>query len=259
MSLQDSSLQDLFLLNNMQAIITGGAGSIGLRTAIAMAKQGAEVVLVDVREDALKTAVEQIHNETGKKASIFVCNLRNLDESQKLFNTVESQFGQVDIVVNNAGIDRDKLFMRMSEEDLGIVMDINFRAPFFISQSAAIAMSKRKFGRIINISSVVAFTGNPGQANYCSSKAALLGMSRSIALEYAKKGITVNCIAPGAIESPMTENLSDEAKQAFLSKIPVGHMGSPNEIAYTACFLASREASYITGQTFHVNGGMLMP
>ena len=248
----------LFSLNNMRAIVTGGAGSIGLRTAIAMSKQGAEVVLVDVREEALQTARKQLHSETGNTASTFVCDLSNLQSSKQLFNLIESQFGTIDIVVNNAGIDRDKLFMRMSEEDLEIVMNINFRASFFISQAAAMSMSKRKFGRIINISSVVAFTGNPGQTNYCASKAALIGMSKAIALEYAKKGITVNCIAPGAIESPMTMNLSDGAKQAFLNKIPVGYMGSPDEVAYSACFLASHEASYITGQTIHVNGGLLM-
>ena len=148
--------------------------------------------------------------------------------------------------------------MKMTEDDLDIVMNINFKAPFFLSQAAATSMSRRKFGRIINISSVVAFTGNKGQSNYCSSKSALLGMSKTIALEYAKRGITVNCIAPGAIKTPMIDVLSDEAKKSFISRIPVGFFGSPDSVANTVVFLASKEAEYITGQTIHVNGGMFM-
>ena len=146
----------------------------------------------------------------------------------------------------------------MTEEDLDTVMNVNFKAPFFLSQAAAMRMSKRNFGRIINIASVVAFTGNKGQANYCSSKTALLGMSKTIALEYAKRGITVNCIAPGAIKTPMIDVLSDEAKDVFMKKIPVGFLGSPDDVANTVVFLASKEAEYITGQTIHVNGGMFM-
>ena len=146
----------------------------------------------------------------------------------------------------------------MSEDDLDIVMNVNFKAPFLLSQAASIRMAKRNFGRIINISSVVAFTGNKGQTNYCSSKSALLGMSKTIALEYAKRGITVNCIAPGAIKTPMIDVLSEEAREAFLKKIPVGFFGSPDNVANTVLFLASREAEYITGQTIHVNGGMFM-
>ncbi len=146
----------------------------------------------------------------------------------------------------------------MTEEDLDIVMNVNLKAIFTLTKSAVMAMSKRKFGRIINISSVVGFIGNAGQVNYCASKAALVGMSKAIALEYAKRGITVNCIAPGAIKTHMTDVVSDEARERFLAKIPLGYMADPIEIAYAICFLASKESSYITGQTLHVNGGMYM-
>ena len=248
----------LFSLQGMRALITGGAGGIGLRTAVTLGQQGAQIVLVDIKEDLLDNAVKKIKEEIGISVNTTICNLLDIDATKTLFQTAEKQFGSIDILVNNAGIDRDKLFMRMTENDLNIVMDINFKAPFLLSQAAAIAMSKRKFGRIINISSVVAFMGNPGQANYCSSKSALLGMSKAIALEYAERGVTVNCIAPGAIQSPMTSKLTEEAKNAFINRIPIGYMGSPDEVAYAVAFLASREAKYITGQTIHVNGGMLM-
>lgn len=241
-----------------RALITGGAGSIGLRTAVAFAKQGTDVIIVDIREEALDNAIKVIQNETGVNADYFTCNLLDIEATKELFNKLEDKFGQIDILVNNAGIDKDKLLMKMTEDDLDIVMNINFKAPFFLSQAAAMRMAKRNFGRIINISSVVAFTGNKGQANYCSSKSALLGMSKTIALEYAKRGITVNCIAPGAIKTPMIDVLSDEAKKSFMDKIPVGFFGSPDDVAYTVLFLASNEAKYITGQTIHVNGGMLM-
>ena len=248
----------MFLFNNSRAVITGGAGSIGLRTAVALAKQGASIVLVDIREDALQTAKKIVKDETGVDANYYICNLLDISATKELFYKLEEKFGQIDILVNNAGIDKDKLLMKMTEDDLDIVMNINFKAPFFLSQAAATSMSRRKFGRIINISSVVAFTGNKGQSNYCSSKSALLGMSKTIALEYAKRGITVNCIAPGAIKTPMIDVLSDEAKKSFISRIPVGFFGSPDSVANTVVFLASKEAEYITGQTIHVNGGMFM-
>lgn len=248
----------MFLFNNSRALITGGAGSIGLSTAIALARQGANIVLVDIKEETLENAIKVIQDKTGIKADSFTCNLLDIETTKELFYKLEDEFGQIDILVNNAGIDKDKLLMKMNEDDLDIVMNINFKAPFFLSQAASIRMSKRNFGRIINISSVVAFSGNKGQSNYCSSKSALLGMSKTIALEYAKRGITVNCIAPGAIKTPMIDVLSEEAKQAFLKKIPVGFFGSPESVANTVVFLASKEAEYITGQTIHVNGGMLM-
>lgn len=246
----------LFNLTGLRALITGGAGSIGLRTATALATQGADVVIADIRQDALQTAINKIKSETGIKANGITCNLSDFNETQELFNKVEDNYGPIDILVNNAGIDKDKLLMRMSIEDLDIVMNINFKAAFILSKSAILSMVKRKFGRIINISSVVAYTGNPGQANYCASKAALLGFTRAVALEYAQRGITANCIAPGAIRTPMTDAISQEVQEAFIKKIPVGHMGSPDDIANTVAFLSSKESSYITGQTIQVNGGM---
>lgn len=248
----------MFAFNNSRALITGGAGRIGLRTAIALAKQGASIVIADAREEKLRDAIKIIKEETGIDIDSFACNLLDIEATKELFYTLEDTFGQIDILINNAGIDKDKLLMKMTEDDLDIVMNVNFKAPFLLSQAAAMRMSKRNFGRIINISSVVAFTGNKGQANYCSSKSALLGMSKSIALEYAKRGITVNCIAPGAIKTPMIDVLSDEAKESFLNKIPVGFFGSPDDVASAVVFLASKEAEYITGQTIHVNGGMFM-
>ena len=248
----------LFSLEGLGALITGGAGAIGKKTAIEMIKQGAKVVIVDVREDALNVAYQEIKEATGCEVAIMKCNLLDTESTKALFSNAEEQFGQVDILVNNAGIDRDKLLMKMTEEDLDIVLNVNLRAAFTLTKSAVMAMSKRKFGRIIGISSVVGFTGNAGQANYCASKAALVGLSKAVALEYAKRGITVNCIAPGAIKTPMIDAVSDEAREKFLSKIPLGYMADPVEIAYSVCFLSSREASYITGQTLHVNGGMYM-
>ncbi len=249
----------LFSLYGLNALITGGAGAIGKKTAIELAKQGAGIIIADIRQDALESAAEEIKSQSGKDVvEIINCNLLDTENTKELFSKCEEKLGQIDILVNNAGIDRDKLYMKMTEEDLDIVMNVNLKAIFTLTKSAVMAMSKRKFGRIINISSVVGFIGNPGQVNYCASKAALVGMSKAIALEYAKRGITVNCVAPGAIKTPMTDVVSDEARERFLSKIPLGYMADPIEIAYAICFLASRESSYITGQTIHVNGGMYM-
>lgn len=248
----------LFSLDGLNALITGGAGFIGKKTAIELSKQGANVIIADMRQDALESAACEIKEQSGRDAAIINCNLLDVENTKSLFAKCEEKMGQVDILVNNAGIDRDKLFMKMSEEDFDMVLNVNLRAVFTLTKSAVMAMSKRKFGRVINISSVVGFTGNPGQVNYCASKAGLVGMSKAIALEYAKRGITVNCIAPGAIKTPMIDAVSDEARERFLAKIPLGYMADPVEVAYAICFLASKESSYITGQTIHVNGGMYM-
>ncbi len=248
----------LFSLDGLNALITGGAGAIGKKTAIELSKQGAGVIIADIRQDALEIAAEEIKSQSGKAIKIINCNLLDIENTKELFSKCEEKMGQIDILVNNAGIDRDKLYMKMTEEDFDIVINVNLKAIFTLTKSAVMAMSKRKFGRIINISSVVGFTGNPGQVNYCASKAALVGMSKAIALEYAKRGITVNCVAPGAIKTPMIDAVSDEAREKFLTKIPLGYMADPIEIAYAICFLASKESSYITGQTIHVNGGMYM-
>ncbi|MDR0942251.1 MAG: 3-oxoacyl-[acyl-carrier-protein] reductase [Holosporales bacterium] len=247
----------LFSLEGYKALITGGSGSIGRAIAIAMAAQGAEIAIVGTRIDALNETADTVKKQTGKDAVVLQCNLANDEETKRLFQIAEEKLGAIDILVNNAGIDKDKLFMKMTEEDLCDVLNVNLKAAFTLSKAAVMSMSKRKYGRIINMSSVVGFTGNVGQVNYCASKAGLVGMSKAIALEYAKRGITVNCIAPGAVKTPMIDKLSEQAKQAFLNKIPLGEMAEPMDVAYACCFLASKESSYITGQTIHVNGGML--
>jgi 3-oxoacyl-[acyl-carrier protein] reductase len=243
-------------LKGYNALITGGSGAIGRSTAIMMAMQGARIAISGTRLEALKKTADDALEKTGQKAEIFECDLKDSNETACLFSRVEEKLGQVDILVNNAGIDKDKLLMKMTENDFDEVLDINLKAVFILSKAAVMAMSKRRYGRIINMSSVVGFTGNPGQVNYCASKAGLVGMSKAIALEYARRGITVNCVAPGAVKTPMIDALSEQARQVFLSKIPVGVMAKPEDVAYVCAFLASKESAYITGQTIHVNGGM---
>ena len=240
----------MFSLSSKKALITGGSGAIGSAIAKAFIEQGADVVISGTNNTILSSISEKI----GAKK--ILCNLANQEETLSLINQATTILGGLDILVNNAGINKDMLFMKMSIEDFEQVMRINLKATFLLTQQAVKIMAPQRFGRIINISSVVAFTGNIGQANYCASKAAIVGFSKSVALEYAKRGITVNCIAPGAIQSKMIEELSPNNLEKFLAKIPVGKIGTPEDVAYTCCFLASQEANYITGQTFHVNGGM---
>jgi 3-oxoacyl-[acyl-carrier protein] reductase len=223
-----------------------------------MAEQGAELVITGTNQAELAKTAADVKERTGICAKILPCNLAHSEEARELFLNAEDAAGQIDILVNNAGIDKDVLFMKMTEQDLDSVLDVNLRAAFILSQAAVISMSRRRYGRIINMASVVGFTGNKGQVNYCASKAGLVGMSKAIALEYAKRGITVNCIAPGAVQTPMIEALSQQAQDAFLQKIPNGRMATPDDVAYACCYLASREADYVTGQTLHVNGGMFI-
>jgi 3-oxoacyl-[acyl-carrier protein] reductase len=248
----------LFSLSGYNALITGGSGAIGRAIAKAFAIQGCQVVISGTKTEALSKTAKEVLDEVGAKLVVIPCNLADLESSQSLFSAAEQAVGQIDILVNNAGIYRDKLFIKMTEKDLYDVLDVNLRAAFTLSKDAVIAMARRRYGRIINMSSVVGLTGNPGQANYCASKAGLIGFTKAIAREYAERGITVNCVAPGAVKTPMIEVLSDKAKQAFLDKIPLGYMANPMDIAYACCFLASPEASYVTGQTIHVNGGKFM-
>jgi 3-oxoacyl-[acyl-carrier protein] reductase len=248
----------LFSLSGYNALVTGGSGAIGRAIAKAIALQGGDVVVSGTRADALKETAMEIESTTGRTVAAIQCNLAHVDEARELFLKAEQQVGHIDILINNAGIDKDKLVMKMTEDDLYEVLDVNLRAAFILSKAAVMSMSRRRYGRIVSISSVVGCTGNPGQANYCASKAGLIGMSKAIALEYAKRGVTVNCIAPGAVKTPMIDALSEDAQQAFLNKIPMGVMATPMDVAHACCFLVSNEASYITGQTLHVNGGMLM-
>lgn len=251
----------LFSLEGLRAFITGGAGGMGIRTAIAFAKQGANVIIADVREDGIKSSLEIIKKETGKDVNYVVCDLSNIEKTKTLFDEAESKFGPIDILVNNAGIvdpNHGTLIENQTEQQLDRIMDVNFKAPFFLSKSATKSMSKRRFGRIINISSIAAFKGEPGHSNYSASKGALLTLTKTIAIEYVKNGITANCIAPGAIESRMTAALTDAIKKELTDAIPMGYMGNGDDIAAAVTYLASREARYVTGQTIHVNGGWLI-
>lgn len=245
----------MFKLTNKTALVTGATGGIGLAIAKDLAAQGAKLVLSSTREEKLAKLADEIGNDTKYVA----CNLGDADAVDALFEKAEELAGgQIDILVCNAGITKDGLILRMKNEDFSQVLNINLQSTFTLNRNAIKKMMRRKYGRIINISSVVGVTGNPGQANYVASKAGMIGMSKSLAQEVATRGITINCVAPGFIESPMTEVLNEQQRATILAKIPAGKMGNATDIAKAVAFLASEESSYITGQTIHVNGGMLM-
>lgn len=237
-------------LEGKVALITGASGAIGSETARALHAQGAELVISGTRKEKL----EALAAELGSRVTIRTCNLKDEEDCQKMVEEME----KIDILVCNAGITQDMLAIKMSNESFAEVLDINLKASFILNRSAIQKMMRARTGRIINISSIVGVSGNPGQANYCASKAGLIGMTKSLAIEVASRGVTVNAVAPGFIESDMTGKLNDAQKEAILGKIPAKKMGSPRDIANSIAFLASDEASYITGQTIHVNGGMLM-
>lgn len=244
----------MFQFAGQKALITGATGAIGGAIARALHARGAEVILSGTRQDAL----QQLQTELKERVHVISCNLGEVQAVEELFPKVEEQVGPIDIVINNAGVTRDNLIIRMKDEEWQTVIDINLSACFRLCRAAAKAMMKRRYGRIINITSVVGVTGNPGQTNYCAAKAGLIGLSKSLAQEMASRGITVNCIAPGFIMSSMTGVLPETVKEKIKGGIPMGRMGTPEEIAGTAVFLSSQEAAYITGQTLHVNGGMAM-
>jgi 3-oxoacyl-[acyl-carrier protein] reductase len=202
--------------------------------------------------------LEELANGLGKRVHILSCDLSNGTEVENLSKSAQEKMGSIDILVNNAGITRDNLFMRMSDEDWATVLEINLTSTMRLCRGVLRGMMKARWGRIINIGSIVGSTGNPGQGNYAASKAALLGMSKSLANEVASRGITVNCIAPGFVKTAMTDKLNDNQKEAIKSKIPAGRLGEASDIAYATLYLSSEEASYITGSTIHVNGGMAM-
>jgi 3-oxoacyl-[acyl-carrier protein] reductase len=202
--------------------------------------------------------LEELANGLGKRVHILSCDLSNGAEVENLSKSAQEKMGSIDILVNNAGITRDNLLMRMSDEDWASVLDINLTSTMRLCRGVLRGMMKARWGRIINIGSIVGSTGNPGQGNYAASKAALLGMSKSLANEVASRGITVNCIAPGFVKTAMTDKLNDNQKEAIKSKIPAGRLGEASDIAYATLYLSSEEASYITGSTIHVNGGMAM-
>jgi 3-oxoacyl-[acyl-carrier protein] reductase len=244
----------MFDLSGMTALVTGASGGIGSAIATALAGQGARVALSGTREEALRTVGEAI----GGDHIILPTNLSDAAAVDALVPQAVEQLGKLDILVNNAGVTRDNLAMRMKDEEWDQVIRINLEAAFRLARAAMKPMMRARHGRIISVTSVVGTTGNPGQANYAASKAGLVGMSKALAQEVASRGITVNCVAPGFISSPMTEALAEAQKQALLGRIPVGSLGSGEDVAAAVVFLASREAAYVTGQTLHVNGGMAM-
>ena len=247
----------MFNLKNKVAVVTGASRGIGKEIAKIYAKAGAHVSCVSRNKDTLNNVVESIVS-LGGTASMNAFDVSNFDEFQNNINDIISEYGAIDILVNNAGITIDKLIMRMNEDDWNKVLDINLKGAFNGIKSVTRTMMKARFGRIINISSVVGLTGNSGQANYAASKAGLIGLSKASAKELSSRGITVNCIAPGYIETDMTADMTDENKENLYSQIPLGRIGSPKDIATAALFLASDEAGYITGQTITVDGGMVM-
>ena len=244
----------MFDLKDKCALVTGASGGIGSAIAKALHAAGATVCLSGTRLSAL----EEVAAELGPRTHILACDLSKPDEVEALVGRAEAAMGKLDILVNNAGLTRDQLSMRMKDDDWQAVLDVNLTAPFRLSRAAMRGMMKRRHGRIINITSVVGATGNPGQANYVSAKAGLAGLSKSLAQEVASRGITVNCVAPGFIATAMTEVLTEQQKTAINGRIPAGRMGAPAEIAAAVLYLAADEAGYVTGQTLHVNGGMAM-
>jgi 3-oxoacyl-[acyl-carrier protein] reductase len=244
----------MFDLSGMTALVTGASGGIGSAVAKALAQQGARVAISGTREDALAAVAAQIGGETV----ILPCNLGDGAAVDQLVPRAVEALGQLDILVNNAGVTRDNLIMRMKDDEWDDVIRINLEAAFRLIRAASKPMMKARFGRIITITSVVGATGNPGQANYAASKGGLTAMSKALAQELASRNITVNCVAPGFITSPMTDVLPDAQKQALTARIPAGRLGEGPEIAAAVVYLASREAGYVTGQTVHVNGGMAM-
>jgi len=244
----------MFDLTGKTALVTGATGGIGGAIARSFHAAGATVVLSGTRAEALK----ELDQELGENSHAIACNLGDGQAVAALPGQVEDLTGQLDILINNAGITRDGLLMRMKDEDWDVVLDINLKAAFQLSRAAIKGMMRRRHGRIISITSVVGVTGNPGQANYAASKAGMIGFSKALAREVASRNITVNCIAPGFIETAMTDALNEKQKQAILTSIPAGRLGTAGEVASAAVYLSSQEAAYMTGQTLHVNGGMAM-
>lgn len=245
----------MFDLTGKCALVTGASGGIGAAIAAALHDRGATVALSGTRRDALDAVAAKLG---GERVFVVPANLSEPESVAGLIPAAEAAMGQVDILVNNAGLTRDGLAMRMKDEDWNTVLQVNLTAAFQLSKACLRGMMKRRFGRIVGITSIVGVTGNPGQANYAASKAGLIGMSKSLAAEVASRGITVNTVAPGFIATAMTDELPDAQKEKLNAGIPMGRMGTPDDIAAAVVYLSSVEAGYVTGQTLHVNGGMAM-
>lgn len=247
----------MYDLNQKISIITGASRGIGKSIAETLAKYGSTVVCVSRHENDVKSVADTII-KNGGNASGQACDVSDQVSVGELIKNVQEKFGKVDILVNNAGITKDGLIMRLSEDDWNTVLDINLKGAYQTIKACSRVMMKQKYGRIINISSVVGITGNAGQANYAASKAGLMGLTKSMAQELASRGITVNCIAPGYIDTDMTDSLHESVKEDLVKQIPLGRIGRPEEVAAMVLFLASDESEYITGQTITVDGGMVM-
>ena len=244
----------MFDLAGKTALVTGASGGIGAAIAAQLHARGASVGLHGTRAERL----EELAGQLGERTHVLPAKLDDRDSVAKLAEEANEAMGQVDILVNNAGITKDGLFVRMSDEDWDRVIEVNLTSTFRLTRELVYPMMRRRTGRVVNITSVVGVTGNPGQANYCASKAGMIGMSKSLAAEIAGRGVTVNCVAPGFIETPMTDALNEKQKDAILSAVPAKRLGTGDEVASAVVYLASNEAAYVTGQTLHVNGGMAM-
>lgn len=244
----------MFDLSGKTALVTGATGGIGGAIAKALHAQGATVALSGTRREAL----DALAGELGARVHVLPCNLGNTEEVEKLVPDAEEAMGQLDILVNNAGITRDNIFMRLTDEAWDQVIAVNLTSSFRLARAAVRGMMRRRSGRIISITSIVGVTGNAGQGNYAAAKAGLIGMSKSLAQEVASRGVTVNCVAPGFIATPMTDALNEKQRESILKAVPAAKLGTPEDIAGACVYLASSEAAYVTGQTLHVNGGMAM-
>jgi 3-oxoacyl-[acyl-carrier protein] reductase len=244
----------MFDLTGKTALVTGATGGLGNEIARALHRQGATVAISGTRKDAL----DQLAAELKDRVHVLPCNLADKDDVETLVPRAEEAMGRLDILVANAGITKDNLFVQLRDEDWDAVININLTATFRLARAAMKTMMRRRTGRIIGITSVVGVTGNPGQGNYTAAKAGMIGMIKSIAQEYARRGVTANCVAPGFIATPMTDKLNEKQREAILGRVPANRLGTPADIAAAVVYLASDEASYVTGQTLHVNGGMAM-
>lgn len=244
----------MFDLSGKTALVTGATGGLGGAIATALHARGATVAISGTRREALDALAASL----GERVHVLPCNLGDAEQVEKLVPDAEAAMGVLDILVNNAGITRDNIFMRLKDEDWEQVLNVNLTSAFRLSRAAVRSMMRRRTGRIISITSIVGVTGNAGQGNYAAAKAGMIGMSKSLAQEVASRGVTVNCIAPGFIATPMTDALNEKQREAILKSVPAARLGTPEDIAAACVYLASDEAGYVTGQTLHVNGGMAM-
>jgi len=244
----------MFDLTGKTALVTGATGGIGAAVARALHAQGATVAISGTRAEVLNTLAAEL----GQRVHVLPCDLSNMDAVEKLVPSAEEKMEKLDILVANAGVTKDNLFVQLKDDDWDQVIAVNLTSTFRLTRAAVKTMMRRRFGRVIGISSIVGVTGNPGQGNYTASKAGMIGMMKSVAAEYAKRNVTANCIAPGFIATPMTDKLNEKQREGILARVPAGRLGTPADVAAAAVFLASDEAAYVTGQTLHINGGMAM-